>query len=130
MPNEYKITKIASSDIYFDNKQSDVMTSPKGWLETIYRSAAIITDSFHCCVFSIIFQRPFLVILNAVRGNSRLESLLTTFEMQDRFLHHPAELETKSYLLSGYSQQEMNMINNTLSFHRNKGASFLRQALG
>lgn len=128
--NEYIITKIASSDVYFNDKQSDVMPSPQDWLETIYRSAAIITDSFHCCVFSIIFQRPFLVILNAARGNSRLESLLTTFEMQNRFLYHPAELETKNYLLSGYSKQEMNMINNTLSFHRNNSASFLSQALG
>lgn len=129
VPNGYNIMKTESSDIYFNDKHSDVMMSPKDWLETIYRSAAIITDSFHCCVFSIIFQRPFLVILNAVRGNSRLESLLITFEMQNRILYHPAELETKNYLLSGYSQQELNKINGTISFHQNKSASFLRQAL-
>lgn len=130
LPSEYKITNIESSDTYFKDSQSEVLLSPQAWLETIYGSSAIITDSFHCCVFAIIFQLPFLAVLNSVRGNSRLESLLKTFKIENRIVYHPEELENKHSLLSGYSQGESKSINEILSYHRNKSTAFLREALG
>ena len=42
-----------------------------------------MTDSFHGAVFSILFNVPFIVKLNEVRGNARLESLLTDFNLNN-----------------------------------------------
>ena len=43
----------------------------------------VVTDSFHGVVFSILFNRPFVVRLNGIRGNTRLESLLEDFGLID-----------------------------------------------
>jgi hypothetical protein len=48
------------------------------WLNNIRLAKFVITDSYHGCVFSIIFNRPFIFLGNESRGNSRIESL---FEM-------------------------------------------------
>lgn len=45
------------------------------WLNNIRCADLVITDSYHGCVFSIIFNRPFVFLGNEGRGNSRIESL-------------------------------------------------------
>ena len=45
------------------------------WLNNIRCADLVITDSYHGCVFSIIFNRPFVFLGNKGRGNSRIESL-------------------------------------------------------
>ncbi len=45
------------------------------WLNNIRCSDFVITDSYHGCVFSVIFNRPFVFLGNKSRGNSRIESL-------------------------------------------------------
>ena len=44
----------------------------------------VFTDSFHGCVFSVIFNKPFWVICNKTRGNARFDSLLKLFNLEDR----------------------------------------------
>ncbi|MDD7560132.1 MAG: polysaccharide pyruvyl transferase family protein [Bacteroidales bacterium] len=45
------------------------------WLSSIRNADLIITDSFHCAVFSSIYGKPFVCIENKNRGNSRFETL-------------------------------------------------------
>lgn len=56
------------------------------WLRSIYEAQIVITDSFHACVFSIIFNKPFIVLENKKRGLTRIQSLLNTFNISDRFV--------------------------------------------
>ncbi len=57
------------------------------WL-AIYRDATyVVTDSFHGTVFSILFHKPFLSIVNENRGASRFHSLVSKFELNNRLLH-------------------------------------------
>lgn len=56
------------------------------WLQAYETSNMIITDSFHGVVFSIIFEKPFWVILNQNRGCSRFISLLKLFELENRII--------------------------------------------
>ena len=56
------------------------------WLRGFYDAEFVVTDSFHACVFSILFRKPFLAIGNAGRGLSRFSSLLGTFGLQGRLL--------------------------------------------
>lgn len=62
------------------------------WLAAFATAKEIITDSFHACVFSIIFNKPFIVLINNQRGSSRIYSLLSKFQIQDRIIHSIDEL--------------------------------------
>lgn len=48
------------------------------WLNLIKNAQYVITDSFHGTVFSVIFQRQFITVSTAFRGNARIESLCRT----------------------------------------------------
>ena len=53
----------------------------------------VITDSFHACAFSIIFNKPFVVLGNKNRGMSRFTSLLKLFGLEDRLVESMDEIE-------------------------------------
>lgn len=53
-----------------------VQSSPLTWLRRLYEADFVITDSFHACVFSIMFHKKFAVLKNAGRGSSRIPDLL------------------------------------------------------
>ena len=75
--------------------QSDDINSPvseriqpslEQWLRGFYDAEFVVTDSFHACVFSILFNKPFIVYGNKARGMSRFMSLLNALGLHDRFL--------------------------------------------
>lgn len=70
------------------DKQSEYYhTGPSEFLYLIEHAKLVLTDSFHCCVFSIIFGKPFLVYKredNKVDMYSRIDTLLKTFKLEDR----------------------------------------------
>lgn len=49
-------------------------------------SNAVITDSFHGTIFSIIFKKPFISYLNSRRGKDRFLSLIETFNLGKRII--------------------------------------------
>lgn len=68
-------------------KVSDrIQPSIAQWLRGFYDADFVFTDSFHACVFSIIFQKPFLVYGNTKRGLSRFFSLLSLFHLEGRII--------------------------------------------
>ncbi len=56
------------------------------WLSEIHSASFVVTDSFHGMVFSILFQRPFIVYANRSRGMARFTSLLTALGLRDRLV--------------------------------------------
>lgn len=64
------------------------------WLRSFDNAEFVLTDSFHGCVFSIIFRKQFLAIGNKERGLSRFHSLLTLFSLQDRLILSPDEYKS------------------------------------
>lgn len=56
------------------------------WLRGFYDAKYVITDSFHACVFSILFKKPFIVYGNKHRGMARFQSLLAMFGLEDRLV--------------------------------------------
>lgn len=56
------------------------------WLRGFYDAEFVVTDSFHACVFSILFNKPFVVIGNEGRGMARFHSLLNMFGLEDRMI--------------------------------------------
>lgn len=80
-----------------NQEEIDKLTSHKNikqppieyWICGFRDADFIITDSFHACVFSIIFNKPFIVIPNYERGFSRFESLLSLFKQDFRLIKDP-----------------------------------------
>ena len=66
--------------IYF-SADADAVLSIEKWLSMFRDSEHVVTDSFHGTIFSIIFNKKVTVLSNESRGNARLESLLTLFNI-------------------------------------------------
>ena len=54
------------------------------WLRGFHDAEFVVTDSFHACVFSILFHKPFAVYGNARRGMARFMSLLGMLGLEER----------------------------------------------
>lgn len=70
-----------------DLSKLNVIAPVEQWLCSLYYSKVVITDSFHGTVFSIIFNKQFLVVANPERGVVRLQSLLSNFGLEDRLVN-------------------------------------------
>ena len=60
--------------------------SVQDWVASFKSSDFIITDSFHGMVFSIIFNKDFLVIINKDRGADRFYSLCKILGLESRLV--------------------------------------------
>lgn len=58
----------------------------EAWIRGFYDAKFVVTDSFHACVFSIIFNKPFIVYGNVARGLSRIKSLLIPLGLEERIV--------------------------------------------
>lgn len=71
-----------------------VHPGPIEWLSHVRNSAYVVTNSFHGAVFSILFQKPFVVVgLPGARSamNARSKNLLGQLGLMDRFLERYSE---------------------------------------
>ena len=69
-----------------------IKPSVETWLRGFYDADFVITDSFHACVFSIIFKKQFIVIGNKERGMARFESLLKMFGLEERLVDEKVDV--------------------------------------
>lgn len=84
-----------------DYRTCGVIQPPvEDWLRGFRDADFVITDSFHACVFSIIFNKPFVVIINKERGASRIMSLLNMFKQTHRIVDEDSLLSITGELLS------------------------------
>lgn len=95
----------------------------ESWLRAFYDSEFIVTDSFHACVFSILFHKQFLVIGNKERGLARIYSLLSMFGLEDR-LTSDTDLDINRMKTIDYDR-----VDEILAKHREESRTFLIQAL-
>lgn len=70
------------------------------WLRCFDDAEFVLTDSFHGCVFSIIFRKQFLAVGNKERGLSRFYSLLNLCSLSDRLILSPKDYHSYRSLLS------------------------------
>lgn len=78
-------------DIYGSRKkiggEEAMLCRPVGdWLKLLQNADYVVTDSFHCVCFSLIFEKQFICVVNPERGISRLDSLLGIFGLRDRLI--------------------------------------------
>ena len=90
------------------------------WLSAFLDAEFIVTDSFHGCVFSILFNKPFVVYGNEERGMARFKSILSLFNLTDRIVFRFEEYQQKQ--LSPINWDEITRI---LNNEREKSTAFL-----
>lgn len=99
--------------------------NPADFLNLIRNAEAIITDSFHATVFSIIFKKNFWCFgrnVGTYNMNTRLHTLLGYVEMQDRLIE-PNDLKNKMHC----THVDIDLHN--LKMKQNESIAFLSNAL-
>lgn len=86
--------------------------SVEDWLSYIKYADYVITDSFHGCVFSILFERQFIAFGNKSGGNNRIKSLCKMFGFESETFKQYLNVNNKLEILR---QNTNNYINNTLA---------------
>ena len=101
-----------------------IFPSVTKWLRAFMDAEMVITDSFHGCVFSIIFNKPFWVIANKQRGLARFESLLSLFDLESRIVS-----DDQNNHLNWSEDIDWNSVNNKRKKLQNKSLDFLKSNL-
>lgn len=68
------------------NVEEQIQPPVEKWLRAFYDAKFVITDSFHGCVFAMLFNKPFAVIANPKRGLARFK-ILNTFHQEHRLFY-------------------------------------------
>ncbi len=104
-----------------------IYPSVESWLRGFYDAEFVVTDSFHGCVFSILFKKPFIVYGNEKRGMSRFDSLLDLFGLKNRLIMGAVKEERIREIME--EQIDYDHVYGILNRERKKSKNFLRKAL-
>lgn len=99
------------------------------WINSIEFAEFVMTDSFHCICFCILFHKPFVVfkVKNLKQRNERFNTILNKIHLEYRLLDGT---ETEKEILEiVYKQIDWNLIDDILEEWRTYSASWLRNAL-
>lgn len=115
------IFKAYKPDIWMRDKtlEERIQFPVEYWIAGFRDAEFVVTDSFHGCVFSILFNKPFIVIGNEERGMARFMSLLSMFHLEDRLV-----LLEDNYEICDKPIQ-WNEVNNILKEKREESLNFL-----
>lgn len=102
-----------------------IAPSIEKWLAGFRYGDFIVVDSFHAMVFSIIFEKPFIVIGNKRRGMARFESLLGELGLKERLITE----DDNNYLDIAMQQINWDDVRNRLDKRRSVCIDFLRKGL-
>lgn len=109
----------------FASLKDRIIPPVEEWLRGFYDAEFVVTDSFHGCVFSIIFNKPFIAIGNEGRGLSRFYSLLKMFNMESHLVYSPRDYSSElTYdipddlkgLLTVYQNESIDFLKTSLSY--------------
>lgn len=105
------------------NEELESNDSVERWMMGIRDAAMVVTDSFHGSVFSILFHRPFLSIVNNRRGADRFTSLLSKLGLMDRLVNESTDISNIT------NDIDWEQVESKLSLEREISMNFLKNAL-
>lgn len=111
----------------YNKKEKDFyICGPAEFIYLFNNSELIFTDSFHACVFSIIFNKPFYVFERNTKGmknmNSRLDTLLAIFKQEYRKVNSLEKID--DIFFKDYSE-----CYKILEYKKNESLQFLKDVL-
>lgn len=115
-PNYLKVYEL------FENPENpDSLPSIEQWIRNFYDASFVVTDSFHGCVFSILFNKPFVVFANENRGLTRINSLLKVFDLTDHLIIGDSSCDYSKMSVVNWPK-----VNRKLDRERMKSIDFLK----
>ena len=97
----------------------------ENWIKSFIEADFIVTDSFHGTVFSIIFNKPFISIVNKERGASRFESLLGQLNLTNRMVNDISEISIDLI----HDEIDYRSVNGKLTDLKHKSIDYLNKSL-
>lgn len=102
-----------------------LFNSVSKWLYYMKNAHLVVTDSFHCVIFSLIFKRDFICLINQKRGVSRLHSLLEIVGLENRLFTTVKEIDAA--ILTRHIDYEI--VDHKLKSKQEKSIRFLKKAI-
>ncbi len=109
----YKLKIIAFRDLYpmFYADKALWNTGPIEFLSLIRNASFVVTNSFHCTAFSLIFNREFVVLPRThQKVNSRMVDLTKAFGVPDRYLNNATEINSIKEINRASVEQELSRL--------------------
>lgn len=101
----------------------DRNAGPGEFLFYVSNADYIITNSFHCSVFSVLYNKQFCVIKHATR-NSRIENLMSISGIQNKIIDNIVQIDSVLREKIDYTS-----VNRNIEKQRLLGEEYLVQAL-
>ncbi len=105
-------------------KEDCICPSVTAWLRSFMDSRFVLTDSFHGCVFAILFNKPVITVGSESRGQARFLSLLKMLGLEDRLYTGKESITEMAARPIDWTE-----INARLRRWREKSLTFLHQSL-
>lgn len=102
------------------NPKNGVYNRVEDWLKNIDTSKLVVTDSFHGVVFSIIFNKPFVLIMNETRGADRFLSLFQTFNFHKTYSY------IEPFSIKYINQVDKNLRNQKIEKNKISSTNFIQ----
>lgn len=124
---------LKSVDIYFEEvsilgtifKKFKKVTD---WLASLKNSKLIVTDSYHCICFAIIFNKNFIYYVNkSNRGLTRIQSLFTLLNINNKIVIDFEDLKNKENVFLTFPDYER--INSKINSENKISSEFLIKAI-
>lgn len=106
--------KLAGSNIQIEN-----------WLSAIKDCKLLITDSFHGICFAIIFNKPFICIINSQTGATRYDSVFEMLDIDNQCIKSIDEIYKKDCIF----KIDYEKVNKRIEEERQRGLDFLKKVL-
>lgn len=114
----YKVISIPFPLGGFLNASPNLSAGPKEWISLFRDAEIVITDSFHGCCFSILYNKKFKVCITGAA--TRIYSLLKLLRIEESIHNHKLELDLSFDV-------DWNSVNKILLKERNKSIKALSE---
>lgn len=121
-----KLVNIGDADVLRKKKNAQKGIEVEDWLYYFKNAEAVITDSFHGTCFAMIFNKPFISVINLYRGGNRFTSLLKMFDEEKRLVFDVKEIPSHVDLLTKFDVKKFGSI---LQKQKEKALAWLEEAL-
>ena len=122
------VNNVRKCDLFFGDIK-DYTSGPRQFLDLINNAELVITDSFHACVFSMIFETPFIVFERnkpSEKGNmnSRIYDFLEEYHLENQLVN-----VEKAMNLSRIPEVDYSFAHEHWFHRRNDSIEYLTRAL-
>jgi hypothetical protein len=121
----YKLINLFGENKSLFGKKFLKFNSIEHWLYGVKNASLIVTDSFHCVIFSVIFKKNFVCVPNQHGGISRINNFLNMLGLEDRLCK--SEKFDSNYYIS--NPVNYSLVNDKLTRYKKESLDFLEKIL-